>query len=97
MDATNQSMINDDKYENIKDLLQKQFGHNNLESQQYEIINKIISGEDVCTILPHGNGKNLIIQIISMYINKPVIIISPLIQLINYRQIIFDKLGINTG
>jgi len=72
------------------------YGFDNFRPKQYEIINRIISGEDVCAILPTGHGKSLCFQIPALYLDQPAIIVSPLISLMDDQQLILNKLGISS-
>ena len=96
IDAYEQSKQNTKRYKKIKKLLKVIFGYDNFKPKQYEIINKIISGEDVCAVLPTGYGKSLTYQIPAIYMAKPAVIISPLISLMNDQRLILDKLGITS-
>ena len=60
---------------------EKYFGIKNLKIEQYKIINSIISGQDVCGILPTGFGKSMTYYVPFLYTNKCVVVISPLIAL----------------
>jgi ATP-dependent DNA helicase RecQ len=82
------------RYKKIKSLLQMIYHYPSFKPKQYQIINKIISGEDVCAILPTGYGKSLTFQIPAIYMNKPAIIVTPLISLMNDQKMSLKKLKI---
>jgi Werner syndrome ATP-dependent helicase len=94
MDAYENSKIFTVRYKKVKELLKLTFGYDNFKPLQYEIINRIISGEDVCAILPTGYGKSLTYQLPGLYLDKPALIISPLISLMDDQRHILDKMEI---
>ncbi|MHB9039962.1 MAG: RecQ family ATP-dependent DNA helicase [Melioribacteraceae bacterium] len=64
-----------------KEILQKFFGYTEFKPAQEEIINTILNGESVLTILPTGGGKSLCYQIPALMSPGFSIVISPLIAL----------------
>ncbi len=63
------------------DVLNKYFGYNQFRAGQEEIVNSIISGNSVLTVLPTGAGKSLCYQIPALLSKTFAIVISPLIAL----------------
>jgi len=63
------------------EILQKYFGYNSFRSGQEEIINAIISGQNVLAILPTGGGKSICYQVPAIISKNFSIVISPLIAL----------------
>lgn len=96
MDSYENSKKNTKRHKKLIELLKMVYGFQNYKPKQYEIINRIISGEDVCAILPTGYGKSLTYQIPALYLDKPAIIVAPLISLMDDQRIILDKLGISS-
>ncbi|XWV24795.1 putative ATP-dependent RNA helicase [Tupanvirus deep ocean] len=96
MDPYEKSKMFTKRYKKIKTLLKMVYGYDSFRSKQYEIINRIITGEDVCAIMPTGVGKSLCFQIPALYIDKPAIIISPLISLMDDQRLILEELGISS-
>lgn len=96
MDSYETSKINTKRYKKIKQLLQNTYGYTSFKPKQYEIINRIVSGEDVCAILPTGYGKSITYQIPGIYLDKPAIIISPLISLMDDQRHTLDEIGITS-
>lgn len=96
MDSYEKSKIHTKRYKKIKALLKLVYDYDSFKPKQYEIINKIISGEDVCAVLPTGYGKSLTFQIPAIYLDKPAIVVSPLISLMDDQRMILDKLGISS-
>lgn len=68
---------------NVKQILKKRFGFDSFNPGQEETIQALQSGKNVLSILPTGAGKSLIYQIYSYLINKPIVIVSPLLSLMN--------------
>jgi RecQ family ATP-dependent DNA helicase len=96
MDPYEKSKIFTKRYKKLKTLLKITYGFESFRSRQYEIINRIICGEDVCAIMPTGMGKSLCYQIPALYIDKPAIIISPLISLMDDQRLILEEMGISS-
>jgi RecQ family ATP-dependent DNA helicase len=82
---------NRDKYNQI---LKKYFGYDKLKDLQFEIINNVIEGEDVCALLPTGFGKSICYQLPFLITGKCVIVISPLIALMEDQVNQLNKLNI---
>lgn len=66
---------------NLETILQKTFGYNEFRPGQKEVIEHVLGGEDVVALLPTGMGKSLCYQLPGYVFNKPVLIISPLLSL----------------
>lgn len=96
MDPYEKSKSNTKRYIKLKKLLKIIFGYDNFRPKQYEIINRIICGEDVCAVMSTGFGKSICYQIPALYLDKPAIIISPLISLMDDQRLILDDLGISS-
>ncbi|HTO14478.1 MAG TPA: DNA helicase RecQ [Edaphocola sp.] len=63
------------------ELLKTYFGYNTFRPNQERIINDILSGKDVLTIMPTGGGKSVCFQIPALALSGTAIVISPLIAL----------------
>ncbi|BCS83303.1 putative ATP-dependent RNA helicase [Cotonvirus japonicus] len=96
MDDYEKSKVLTKRYKKLKTLLKEIYGYDSFRPKQYEIINRIVSGEDVCAIMFTGGGKSACFQIPALYLDKPAIIISPLISLMEDQRIILENLGIST-
>jgi Werner syndrome ATP-dependent helicase len=96
MDEYEKSKEKTKRYAKVKTLLKLVYNYDTFKPRQYEIINRIISGEDVCGILPTGYGKSLTFQIPAIYLDKPAIIISPMISLMDDQKITLDELGLTS-
>ncbi len=96
MDEYELSKINTVRYKKIIKLLKIVYGYDSFKPRQYEIINNIVSGNDICAVLSTGYGKSICYQIPAIYIDKPAIIISPLISLMDDQRMILKELGITS-
>lgn len=65
----------------LENILKQQFGYETFRPGQKEIIEQLIEGKDVVALLPTGMGKSLCYQLPSYILQKPMIIISPLLSL----------------
>src|SRR6266540_6519201 len=57
------------------------FGVTALRPGQRELIEAAIEGRDALGILPTGGGKSLCYELASLFLPKPVIVVSPLVSL----------------
>ena len=96
MDPYESSKKRTKRYKKIKKLMKILYHYDNFKPKQYEIINQIINGRDVCAILPTGYGKSLTYQIPALYLDKPAIIVSPLISLMDDQCLMLKEMGITS-
>ena len=96
MDPYEKSKRNTKRYKKLKTLLKLFYGYDNFRPYQYEVINRIVSGEDVCAVFSTGYGKSICFQIPALYLDKPAIIVSPLISLMDDQKLILGDLGISS-
>lgn len=94
MDEYEAARQNTKRYLRMKRLLEKIYHYKDFRPKQYEIVNKIVSGKDVCAVLTTGYGKSLCFQLPALYLKKPAIIVSPLISLMDDQQMNLRKLGV---
>jgi len=62
-------------------ILKDIFGHDSFRNFQEEIVDTILAGEDLLTILPTGGGKSLCYQLPTLLMDGVTVVISPLIAL----------------
>lgn len=65
----------------LEDILNKYFGYSAFRPGQREVIEKVLDGQDVIALLPTGMGKSLCYQLPGYIFDKPVLIVSPLLSL----------------
>ena len=70
-------------------LLQEVFGHSQFRPGQAEVIASVLAGRNTLAVLPTGGGKSLCYQLPALLLERPVLVISPLISLMKDQ---FDKL-----
>jgi ATP-dependent DNA helicase RecQ len=66
------------------------FGLEKLRPGQREVIERVLGGEDVLSIMPTGGGKSLCYQLPGLYLEGMTVVISPLISLMKDQA---DKLA----
>lgn len=65
----------------LESILNEYFGYSEFRPGQKEVIENVLDGQDVIALLPTGMGKSLCYQLPGYIFNKPVLIISPLLSL----------------
>ncbi|HWO95726.1 MAG TPA: ATP-dependent DNA helicase RecQ [Bacillus sp. (in: firmicutes)] len=65
----------------IEEVLRQKFGHSHFRAGQREVIETILRGEHVVTVLPTGTGKSLCYQLPAYVQERPVLVVSPLLSL----------------
>lgn len=65
----------------LEQLLQQHFGYQSFRPGQKEVIEALLQEQDVIALLPTGMGKSLCYQLPAYTLEKPVLIVSPLLSL----------------
>lgn len=94
-DEYEKNKLDTSRYKKIKRLLKEKFNYDEFKPKQYEIINNIIRGNNICAILPTSYGKSLTFQIPALYLKKPTLVVTPLISLMEDQCNILSDLGIS--
>ena len=81
------------KYE----ILKKYFGYDTLREGQEELMDGILSGQDVLGIMPTGAGKSLCYQIPALMCSGITLVISPLISLMIDQVKALNQAGIHAA
>jgi RecQ family ATP-dependent DNA helicase len=95
VDEYEKNKLDTPRYKKIKTLLKEKFNYDEFKPKQYEIINNIIRGNNICAILPTSYGKSLTFQIPALYLKKPTLVVTPLISLMEDQCNILSNLGIS--
>lgn len=82
-------------YKSPLDVLQNVFGYPSFRGHQEAIIQSVLLGHDVLTIMPTGAGKSLCYQIPALLQEGCALIISPLISLMMDQVMVLRQLGLS--
>ncbi len=77
-----------------KDLLQRIFGYREFRPGQEDLINGVLSGQDVFGIMPTGGGKSMCYQIPALLLPGITLVISPLISLMRDQVLALKAAGV---
>jgi len=78
-------------------ILKSTFGYDHFRHHQADIINTLIGGQDVLTLMPTGGGKSICYQIPALIRSGTTIVISPLIALMQDQVDALKQLGIRAA
>lgn len=80
-----------------RDILKSFYGYDEFRKGQENIINEIISGNDVVAIMPTGGGKSICYQIPALILEGVTVVISPLISLMKDQVDAINSMGIESA
>nr|WP_297782784.1 ATP-dependent DNA helicase RecQ [uncultured Allomuricauda sp.] len=69
-------------YKDITSVLKQFWGYDDFRGSQKQIINTVLSGQDVLALMPTGGGKSVCYQVPSLAMEGICIVVSPLVALI---------------
>ncbi len=81
----------------IDQILKKYWGYNAFTPIQKNVISDILLNKDVVAILPTGAGKSICYQVPTLVLDKPCLVISPLLALISDQINDLKSRNINTA
>lgn len=82
-------------YIDLQKTLKDHFGFEQFRTNQQEIIESVLSGEDTLAIMPTGGGKSICFQLPALVYDKITIVVSPLIALMKDQVDGLKANGIN--
>ncbi len=82
-----------DKYE----ILKKYYGYDEFRDGQEELIDALLSGQDVCGIMPTGAGKSVCYQVPALLSETVTLVISPLISLMKDQVRALNQMGVHAA
>lgn len=84
----------DNNFQTPQEALKVLFGYDAFRPGQESVIDSILSGKDVCAIMPTGAGKSICYQIPAMLLSGITLVISPLISLMQDQVKALNEAGI---
>lgn len=77
----------------LEQLLKKHFGYDEFREGQKEVIEAVLRGNDVLTLLPTGSGKSLCYQLPAYVLGGSTVVVSPLLSLMQDQVEQIKRLG----
>jgi ATP-dependent DNA helicase RecQ len=78
-------------------ILRERFGFDDFRPAQREVIDLVLSGQNVLSVMPTGSGKSLCFQLPALLLPGLTLVVSPLIALMKDQTDHLDKLGVPAG
>ena len=78
-------------------ILEDYFGHKSFRPLQEEVVDAILSKQDVLMILPTGGGKSLCYQLPTLLMEGVTVVVSPLLALMHDQVVALEANGIRAA
>src|SRR5262245_3427503 len=78
----------------LKVLLRERFGLDEFRGTQREVVGHLLAGGDAIVVWPTGSGKSLVYQLVALAQERPVLVLSPLIALMEDQVAALARRGI---
>jgi len=78
-------------------VLRERFGFEDFRPAQREVVDLVLSGRHVLSVMPTGSGKSLCFQLPALVLPGLTLVVSPLIALMKDQADHLDKLGVPAG
>ena len=89
--------VRDERYHTPEEALKVLFGYDSFRPGQKEVIESILSGRDVFSVMPTGAGKSVCYQIPAMLLPGITLVISPLISLMQDQVKALNEAGVSAA
>ncbi len=73
-------------WEKLQRAARERFGVTHFRPGQREVLEAVFAGRDVVALMPTGSGKSLCYQLPSLFLPKPVVVVSPLLALMEDQR-----------
>src|SRR5436309_3050368 len=77
-------------------LAQERFGISRLHREQERAMRAVLQGRDVLLVVPTGGGKSLCYQLPSLLLQRPTVVVSPLLALLEDQYLKMQQVGVPT-
>ena len=84
-------------YKTPKEALKAVFGYDSFRQGQESVINAVLDGRDILTVMPTGAGKSLCYQVPAMLLSGITLVISPLISLMQDQVKALNEAGVDAA
>lgn len=82
---------------NKNEILKTYYGYDTFRDGQEELIDCLLSGQDVCGIMPTGAGKSVCYQVPALLLPSVTLVISPLISLMKDQVRALNQMGVHAA
>ena len=80
-----------------EEILKSYYGYSSFREGQEELIDCLLSGQDVCGIMPTGAGKSVCYQVPALLMPAVTLVISPLISLMKDQVRALNQMGVHAA